>query len=232
MMFIKLFTVFAAGIVSAFLPMITPTGKESPKPRTFLLKIENLELTKKLWKEKTPVITQSMNTLTRQAEKTLIAGPYTVTTGKHLPPGGNPHDFFGFAPFYWPIQFRPDGSQPFEMIRRNNYHYHIFNLEAAFDIAQLADHFDHIDIWTFDTKKGAGLRRSFEFLFPYLINQWQWNHFKRKHFNIPVNTRFKLLRKASIGFNEPEFEEAGGVFSCLNDIEFVNLTHPNAAIKR
>jgi hypothetical protein len=129
-----------------------------------------------------------------------------------------------------PKQFKPDGSQPFEMIRINNYSYHIFNLEAAFDIAQLADHFDNIDIWNFETKKGAGLRRSMEFLLPYLIDQWQWNYYKSGYIDIPINSRSRLLRKASVGFGDPLFEAATETFPCLRDGYIVNLTHPEAAI--
>jgi hypothetical protein len=129
-----------------------------------------------------------------------------------------------------PKQFRPDGSQPFEMVRLNNYNYHLFNLEAAFNIAQLADHFDGIDTWNFETEKGAGLRRSIEFLLPYLIDQWQWNYFEKRYFHMAVDIRWRLLRKASIGFADPLFEAAAESIACFTGVSINNLTHPKLAL--
>jgi hypothetical protein len=131
-----------------------------------------------------------------------------------------------------PKQFKPDGSQPFEMIRINNYSYHMFNLEAAFDIAQLADHFDNIDMWNFETEKGAGLRRAIEFILPYLIDQWQWNYYKFRYFDIPLIPRYRLLRKASIGFNDPLFEIETESFPCLRGRYIIDLTYPEAALNK
>jgi hypothetical protein len=411
----RFFNIFLSGMILFFLavPIIILAGKNG-NPRTFLLKVEHLALTKKLCENGNPMITQSMNALIREAEKALSQGPFTVTTKKYLPPSGDPHDFLAFGAYFWPNsnskdgfpwvrrdgypnpdnvvdwkrinamatnvynltlayyftgknkyaqhaafllrtwfidkstrmnpnakygkvvpgrrkggypvaglgtafryiydaagilesssawsdkdrnallqwtrefmqwvetsscgkkekkaknnhgtfydlnmalqamyigdydkardiiqcymidripqQFKPNGSQPFEMAHSNNYFYHIYNLEAAFDIAALADHFDDINIWDFETQRSAALRRSSEFLLPYLTGQWQWDYFRKDYFDIDIETRWRILRKAAVGFDDPlyVFAESTFSFSCLRDQYFVNLTHPKAAIK-
>ena len=130
----------------------------------------------------------------------------------------------------FPKQFAPDGSQPFEMKRANNYDYHLVNLMIALDIAQLADHFDDINLWNHKTSKGAGLRKSIEFLIQYLSDLKKWPFFKEDTFKIGAVKRYCFLRRASLGFREPIFEFAGNVICGKKKRHLVELTYPRAAV--
>jgi hypothetical protein len=126
-------------------------------------------------------------------------------------------------------QFKPDGTQPFAMKRVNNYDYHRCNLMIAFDIAQLADHFEDIDLWNYKTAEGAGLRKSVEFLIPYFARQKKWPYFRGDTFRIPPYARLSLLRRAAVGFTDPSFEKAARKIKGYNSLYILNLTHPSSA---
>jgi hypothetical protein len=130
-----------------------------------------------------------------------------------------------------PKQFAADGTQPFEMKRADNYDYHRVNLMIAFDIAQLADHFDDIDVWNYTTTAGAGLRKSMEFLVPYLSEKKKWPYFTRQTFNISRHRRWSLLRRAAVGFADENLEAAAKSIPGYKDLPIINLTYPLAAIK-
>lgn len=131
----------------------------------------------------------------------------------------------------FPIQFAADGTQPIEMKRANNYDYHRANLMAALDIAQLADHFDDIDLWNHKTPEGAGLRKSIEFLVPYFTGQKKWPYFKKTTFEVSHFGRWRLLRRAAVGFGDPGFENAAKSITGNFNLPIIQLTFPEAAVK-
>jgi hypothetical protein len=128
------------------------------------------------------------------------------------------------------IQFLPDGTQYYEMKRANNYDYHRCNLMIAFDIAQLADHFDDIDLWNYKTPKGASLRKSTEFLIPFFMGLEKWPYFAGNKFEVPGYTSWRLLRRAALGFKDYSFEYAADQIPGLNDQYLINLIYPRAVL--
>jgi len=126
--------------------------------------------------------------------------------------------------------YKPDGSQPVEMKRADNYTYHRLNLMIALDIAQLADHFRDIDLWNYKTPKGAGLRKAVEFLVPYFCDWQKWPYFKKDVFHIPGVERWPILRRAAIGFKDRCFEAAASLIPSYDDDYIVNLCYPKAAV--
>jgi hypothetical protein len=131
----------------------------------------------------------------------------------------------------FPIQFAADGTQPIEMRRANNYDYHRANLMAALDIAQLAGHFDGIDLWNHKTPSGTSLRKSIEFLVPYFTGQKNWPYFKSAKFEVSSTSRRRLLRRAAVGFGNPNYEKAAKSINGNFDLPIIQLTFPEAAIK-
>ena len=65
------------------------------------------------------------------------------------------------------------GKFPLEMERTIALHYNVFNLEAFFMIASMAEKMN-IDIWNYKSPSGASLKKGFDFLHPYITNQKEW----------------------------------------------------------
>ena len=47
--------------------------------------------------------------LLNDAERALVAGPFSVTEKKRLPPSGDRHDYMSLAPYWWPDSTKPNG---------------------------------------------------------------------------------------------------------------------------
>ncbi len=67
-------------------------------------------------------------------------------------------------------QIRRDGAQPYELRRSQALHYSQYNLSALFKLATRAEHVG-IDLWSYQSRRGASIRRALDFLMPYLEPQ-------------------------------------------------------------
>lgn len=130
-----------------------------------------------------------------------------------------------------PRQFSPDGSQPYEMIRANNYDYHLCNLEVAYDIARLAEHFAGLDVWHFKSEEGGGLRRSTDFMVPYIKGEKEWPYFKSHKFKIVELHKYRLLRRAALGFRDRSFEKALKEIPRDYSFSWIDICYPEAALE-
>ncbi|HEV8389202.1 MAG TPA: alginate lyase family protein [Dongiaceae bacterium] len=83
------------------------------------------------------------------------------------------------------IQFNPDGSQPYELVRPSSLHYGCFNLQAWIDLATIAARCGE-DLWTHQSATGGSLARGAEWLtqfdarrdWPYpQSDAFDWNRF-------------------------------------------------------
>lgn len=61
----------------------------------------------------------------------------------------------------------PNGSQPYELKRPESFQYSQYNLAALFKLATRAEHAG-VDLWHYETERGAGIRKGLDFLMPYL----------------------------------------------------------------
>jgi hypothetical protein len=66
-----------------------------------------------------------------------------------------------------------DGSQPYEIERSKSLDYHIYNLQAFFNLAKVGDNLG-IDLWHYESPEGSGLKRAFDYLLPYVLEKQQW----------------------------------------------------------
>jgi hypothetical protein len=99
-------------------------------------------------------------------------------------------------------QIRDNGAQPDELARTRPLHYSVFNLEAYFIGARVADALD-MDYWHFEAKNGASLQRAVEFLLPALTQEayWQSHSFSKK---MRVARLFYFFSYAKLKFSDNE----------------------------
>jgi len=70
-------------------------------------------------------------------------------------------------------QMDDEGKFPREMERTIALHYNLFDLEAFFTVASMADKLG-LDLWHYTGPKGQSLQKGFSFLHPYLTGSRQW----------------------------------------------------------
>jgi len=111
-------------------------------------------------------------------------------------------------------QVRPDGAQPLELARTKSLDYSLFNLEALFDCAALAEHVG-LDWWRFTTPDGRSLRAALAYLAPYADPAKPWPkedlHAADRSRLLPLFTRY--LRHV----DEPIFHTLLERFSTTED---------------
>lgn len=72
-------------------------------------------------------------------------------------------------------QWKPDGSQPHELARTLSWNYTNMNLWGFMTLARLAEHL-RIDLWTYETPDGKGIRKCVDFLVPFVEGQKAWTY--------------------------------------------------------
>ena len=102
-------------------------------------------------------------------------------------------------------QFAPDGSQPFELVRRDGLFYCAYNLEAQFCVAKLAAPLG-VDLWHYVATNGASLHRGLEFLRPYNTAPETWPHSQLKQ--LKPGFLQPLLDQAARIWPEPKIESS------------------------
>lgn len=70
-------------------------------------------------------------------------------------------------------QIKPDGTQPAELARADGLGYSVFNLEAQFHVAHLAEALG-IDLWHYAAPDGGSLKAAYAYLLPYNGGQKKW----------------------------------------------------------
>jgi len=131
-----------------------------------------------------------------------------------------------------PKQFATDGMQPFEMHAVNNLMYSVYNLGVAANIANLGEKLG-LDVWDVRGSGGGGMRRTTDFLLPYMNGTKTWTYWPSTEvFPKSPTTYYGLLRQISLGFCDLGFSQAAddlstnGQYSELS----VNITYPAAAL--
>ncbi|MES2337959.1 MAG: alginate lyase family protein [Pseudomonadota bacterium] len=79
----------------------------------------------------------------------------------------------GFPKMRIAAQFAPDGSLPAELGRTRSFHYSIFALDPAYDVAALGRCVG-LDLWSYADAKGRGLRKATDYLAGYRGRKDAW----------------------------------------------------------
>lgn len=72
-----------------------------------------------------------------------------------------------------PNQIAPDGRLPLELARTKPYSYSLFDMDALALICQIASRPDD-NLWTFTTADGRGIRKTIDFMLPYVSEKSKW----------------------------------------------------------
>jgi len=79
-------------------------------------------------------------------------------------------------------QMDDQGSFPHEMERTTSLHYTVFALDAFFRIAQMSDKLG-IDLWNYTSPSGKSLKKGFQAIQPYLLEEKKWEGQQIKPYN-------------------------------------------------
>lgn len=101
-------------------------------------------------------------------------------------------------------QMNSDGSQPLELARTKSWGYVNMNMYGYYLIAKLAENVN-ISLWNHQISDGKNMKNALEFIMPYLKNEKKWEYEQIK--KIGYVETIKILKYASIKFNNPEYEE-------------------------
>jgi hypothetical protein len=90
------------------------------------------------------------------------------------------------------------------------------NLQGWFDVAGLAEKAG-VDLWTYKTSKGAGIRQALDWLLPYAIGEKQWNYQQINSYN--KKDIYALLLQGAYRFNDNLYKEkAAKLDNGINDV--------------
>jgi len=120
-------------------------------------------------------------------------------------------------------QIQSDGRQPRELARTRAWDYSVFNLEALFNAASIAEK-SGVDLWNYKSADGRGIRQALDWLLPFAIGESKWTHSQITPFQ--PEKLAPLLRRATIAYRDPAYEKATGKLSGLNGNERWELLYP------
>jgi hypothetical protein len=103
------------------------------------------------------------------------------------------------------LQIEPDGSQPLELARTKSWSYSNMNLDGLLLLARLSQNVG-VDLWTYQTRDGRGIRRALEYLYPYAVEDRKWTFQQIEGFEAKVF--FPLLRQAAAHYLDQKFQAA------------------------
>jgi len=84
--------------------------------RVFLIDGRRLQVARQRLREGDKDLAPALESLKRDAQKALNAGPFSVVYKQATPPSGNKHDYMSQAPYFWP---NPDTTNGLPYLRRD-----------------------------------------------------------------------------------------------------------------
>ena len=120
-------------------------------------------------------------------------------------------------------QIEPDGRQPRELERTQAWNYSLFNLEALFDAAAIADKLG-MDLWNYETQDKRGIRKALDWLLPFATGAKKWNYQQISAWQPEKLAPF--LRRAALQYREMSYENALSKLPGVTADQRFNLLYP------
>lgn len=119
-------------------------------------------------------------------------------------------------------QFAADGSLPKELARTRSFHYSAWTMQAAYDIATLGECVG-VDLWSYQTKDGRGLKPATAFLAGYAGRETEW---KWQEINMNTQDLYDALLKAAHGYRDQGLSDKAALYRDTHAKALINLTTP------
>lgn len=107
------------------------------------------------------------------------------------------------------LQIEPDGRQPLEIARTRSWSYSVGNLDGLTLLATIAERVG-VDLWSYRTADGRGIRRAIEYLAPFACGRADWPH--QQLGGVTRQALFPVLRRAAGHYPDREFR---ALVSCV-----------------
>ena len=120
-------------------------------------------------------------------------------------------------------QIEPDGRQPRELERTQAWNYSLFNLEALFDAASIADKLG-MDLWNYETQDRRGIRKALDWLLPFATGARKWSYQQISAWQPEKLAPF--LRRAALQYREMAYENALSKLPGVTADQRFNLLYP------
>lgn len=101
-------------------------------------------------------------------------------------------------------QIKPDGRQPFELMRTKSWDYSVMNLLGMVRLADLAAT-QGVDLWNYESSAGTSLKKAIAYLLPFALGEAAWEGKQIKPFD--PQSFYPVLRPAALALAEPAFVE-------------------------
>jgi len=97
----------------------------------------------------------------------------------------------------------PDGRQSRELARTRSFDYSLFNLQAMFALARLAEHVD-VDLWHFKAKGRIAIESALDYVAPYADARKAWPH--KQITDLNRSRLLPLLQEAAVVYERRQYE--------------------------
>ena len=101
-------------------------------------------------------------------------------------------------------QIESDGRQPLELARTKAWSYSNMNLDGLMQLAMLGTRIG-VDLWSFQTHDGRGIRKALDFLTPIAFGEGKWNY-QEIEGGVKPQTLFPLMRRAAVVYRDKEYQ--------------------------
>jgi len=100
------------------------------------------------------------------------------------------------------VQIEPDGREPLELARTRAWSYSVGNLDGLTLLARLGENVG-VDLWSYQTKDGRGIRRAIEYLVPFAMGKkWQYQQLGEWQ----PQALFPVMRRAATRYTDAEYQ--------------------------